>query len=197
MLQFLAEAVARDLDGMLDAILRSLTRRQHGSLWHNVHTSALRERHALLSMTASSRSIGTGPILRRSPWSCRLDLIRLSLLRKLEEGTSANESKKIDPRQVERRQEPCRSVPPRRGLQNAPCASSKRKFGTGGQRSPVVWAAGTDAKDNQWRASLADHRRRFPGRMVAIERKTRDWQKMARRNSLSWLQASAESQQLD
>jgi hypothetical protein len=32
MLQFLAEAVARDLDGMLDAILRSLTRRQHGSL---------------------------------------------------------------------------------------------------------------------------------------------------------------------
>src|SRR5256886_9923693 len=29
--------------------------------------------------------------------------------------------------------------------------------------------------------------------MVAIERKTRDWQKMARRNSLSRLQASAES----
>jgi hypothetical protein len=29
--------------------------------------------------------------------------------------------------------------------------------------------------------------------MVAIERKTRDWQKMARRNSLSCLQSSAES----
>jgi len=77
MLRFLAEAVAKDLDGMLDAILRSLTRRQHGSLWHNVHTSALGERLALLSlsMTASSRSIGTGPILRSSPWSRRLDLI--------------------------------------------------------------------------------------------------------------------------
>lgn len=32
---------------------------------------------------------------------------------------------------------------------------------------------------------LADDGRRFPGRMVAIERKTRDWQKMARWNSLS------------
>jgi len=32
MLRFLAEAVAKDLDGMLDAILRSLTHRQDGSL---------------------------------------------------------------------------------------------------------------------------------------------------------------------
>ena len=51
-------------------------------------------------MTASSRSIGTGPILRSSPWSGRLDLIRLSLLRRLGEGTSANESKKIDARRL-------------------------------------------------------------------------------------------------
>jgi len=77
MLRFLAEAVAKDLDGMLDAILRSLTCRQHGSLWHSVHTSALGDRLALLSrsMRASSRSIAAGPILRSSPWSLRLDLI--------------------------------------------------------------------------------------------------------------------------
>jgi hypothetical protein len=43
---------------------------------HNVHTTVLGERLALLlrSMTASSRSITTGPILRSSPWSLRLDL---------------------------------------------------------------------------------------------------------------------------
>jgi hypothetical protein len=43
---------------------------------HNVHTTALGERLALLSrsMTASSRSITTGAILRSSPWSLRLDL---------------------------------------------------------------------------------------------------------------------------
>jgi len=77
MLRFLAEAVGKDLDGMLDAIPRSLTRRHHGSLWNNVHTSALGERLTLLSrsMTASARSIATGPILRSSPRSVRLDLI--------------------------------------------------------------------------------------------------------------------------
>ena len=77
MLRFLVEAVAKDPDGMVDALLRSLKRRELGSSGHNVRTSTLGERLALLSdlMTASSRSIGTGPILRSSPWSRRLDLI--------------------------------------------------------------------------------------------------------------------------
>ena len=42
MLQFLAEAVAKDLDGMLDAILRSLTRRQQLVVTQCSHLSAER-----------------------------------------------------------------------------------------------------------------------------------------------------------
>src|SRR6267143_4697652 len=100
MLRFLAEAVAKDLDGMLDAILRSFAAPPTRLVVTQCsHLSAGRAPGPTVAFDD-----GLLPIDRNWSYFEKLTLVpqtgphltdltgpRLSLLRKLEEGTSANE----------------------------------------------------------------------------------------------------------